>query len=259
MNETDIISMRDKKIKKANSLIQKSQFSLSLQQQKIILYLISQIKPGDRDFKVYSFNVREFCMITGIDYNNGGNYTLLKQQIKKIADKSVWLKIDGMDTLMRWIEKAKFNEKSGNIEIRLDEDMKPFLLRLKANYTEYDLFFILGLRSKYALRAYEYFQSVHFDKLKPYSFYISYEELKLRLGAESYKKQDNFARRVLNPAIEEINAYSDKQITVERVRKGKAIIGYNFTVETKEILKRVETAAAIDKELNKYIADFSEV
>jgi len=259
MDKEKALEIRQKRIKKANALIQKSHFDLSLQQQKMMLYLISQIKPGDKDFKVYTFNVREFCMICGIDYNNGKNYILLKEQIKKIADKSVWIKIDGIDTLLRWIEKAKFNENSGNIEIRLDEDMKPFLLRLKANYTEYDLFFTLGLKSKYSLRAYEYFQSVHYDKLKPYSFYISYEELKIRLGAETYKKQDNFARRVLNPAVEEINAFSDKQITVERVRKGKAIIGYNITVKTKDILPRVETAAALEKELNTYIVDYTEV
>jgi len=259
MKKEELITLREKRIKKANSLIQKSHFDLTLQQQKMILYLISQIKPGDRDFKLYSFDIREFCMITGIDYNNGGNYTLLKQQIKRIADKSVWIKIDGEDTLLRWIEKAKFNEKSGKIEIRIDEDMRPFLLRLKANYTEYDLFFILGLRSKYALRAYEYFQSVHYDKLSPYEMYVSYEELKQRLGAETYNKQDNFLRRALLPAITEINQYSDKTIAFEKVRKGNAIIGYKFTIQTKEIQERTATAAAIDKELNRYIADVSEV
>lgn len=255
MKNEEIRTLREKRIKKANSLIQKSHFDLTLQQQKMMLFLISQIKPGDKDFKTYSFNIREFAMITGIDFNSGGNYALLKQQIQKIADKSVWVKIDGIDTLLRWIEKAKFNEKSGNIEIRLDSDMRPFLLQLKANYCEYDLLFVLGLRSKYALRAYEYFQSVHFDKLKPYKFYISYEELKTRLGAETYNKQDNFARRVLIPAVEEINKYSDKTVSYEKVRKGNAIIGYEFTIQTKDVVSRVETAAAIDRDLNRYIAD----
>ena len=38
---------------KANDLIQKSRFSLTLQQQKIVLYLISQIHPNDTELLVY--------------------------------------------------------------------------------------------------------------------------------------------------------------------------------------------------------------
>ena len=44
-----------KKVNKSNDLIQRSRFNLSLQEQKIILYLISQITPYDHDFKLYEF------------------------------------------------------------------------------------------------------------------------------------------------------------------------------------------------------------
>ena len=47
----------------------------------VVLYLISQITPFDEDFKQYEFDIREFCKVCGIDYDNGGNYELLKQQI----------------------------------------------------------------------------------------------------------------------------------------------------------------------------------
>ena len=55
-------------------------------------------------------------------------------------DKSVWIKLDeDEETLLRWIEKPYVNKKSGTIKIRLDEDMKPFLLQLKENFTQYEL------------------------------------------------------------------------------------------------------------------------
>ena len=62
------IQMRQNTVVKANELIQKSRFSLSLQQQKIVLYLISQITPFDEDFKLYEFSIIEFCRVSGIDY-----------------------------------------------------------------------------------------------------------------------------------------------------------------------------------------------
>ena len=48
--------VKDQRVIKSNELIQKSRFDLSLQEQKIILYLISQISPFDEEFKIYDLN-----------------------------------------------------------------------------------------------------------------------------------------------------------------------------------------------------------
>ncbi|MDY4786917.1 MAG: RepB family plasmid replication initiator protein, partial [Bacteroidaceae bacterium] len=51
------LEIRHPTVVKANDLIQKSRFSLSVQQQKIVLYLISQISQFDTDFKLYEFSI----------------------------------------------------------------------------------------------------------------------------------------------------------------------------------------------------------
>lgn len=48
--EDEMMDSRQMFVVKANALIQKSRFSLSLQQQKIVLYLISKIQPNDEEF-----------------------------------------------------------------------------------------------------------------------------------------------------------------------------------------------------------------
>jgi hypothetical protein len=73
VKDNEYIMLREKQVVKANDLIQKSRFSLSLLQQKIVLYLISQISTFDTDFKLYEFDIREFCQVCGIDFDNGGN------------------------------------------------------------------------------------------------------------------------------------------------------------------------------------------
>ena len=102
--EEKYLQIRHSTVVKSNDLIQKSRFSLSLLQQRILLYLISQITPVDDDFKLYEFSIAEFCKVCGISYN-GRSYNEIKAIIKEIADKSVWITLaDGKtETLVRWI------------------------------------------------------------------------------------------------------------------------------------------------------------
>ena len=110
--DSKALEIRHQTVVKANDLIQKSRFSLSVQQQKIVLYLISQISQFDTEFKLYEFSISDFCKVCGIDYESGKNYQDIKTAIKEIADKSVWIKLDeDEETLLRWIEKPYVNKK----------------------------------------------------------------------------------------------------------------------------------------------------
>ena len=50
---------RNHLVVKHNSLIQKTRYSLTTQQQKVLLYTISKIQPGDDDFKEYVFELKD--------------------------------------------------------------------------------------------------------------------------------------------------------------------------------------------------------
>lgn len=244
------LEIRNRKIRKSNELIQKSRFSLSLQQQKIVLYLISQIQPQDEDFKLYEFEISEFCRVCGIEVESGRNYELLKDQIKKIADKSMWVYLeDGRETLVRWIEKPYIEEGTGKISIKLDKDMKPFLLKLKERYTTYELIWTLHFKSKYTIRLYELIKSIHFNELQTYKKVYPIEELKRLLDAETYKTYQALKERVLMPATEEINRYSEKNISFEPIRKGKKFVAVELTVSTKEAMEMLRIRSEVEKEM----------
>lgn len=230
----------NKMVVKANDLIQKSRFNLSLLQQKIVLYLIAQIKPWDEDFTLYEFSIKEFCDICGIEQKGGRNYNMLKQAIKEIADKSLWVTLpNGKETLMRWIEKPYIDEHSGTIQIRLDKDMKPYLLQLQDNFTQYELFWTIQFKRKYSVRLYELAKSIHYYELDSYERVYELEELRKLLDAETYTTWQTFKTRVLEPAIEEINAYSDKTISYETVTYGKVVARIKLRITTKEAVERL--------------------
>lgn len=234
MENNSYLIARSKMVTKANELIQKSRFSLSLQQQKIVLYLISQITPYDEDFKLYTFSIVEFCRICGIDVDSGKNYEDLKAAIKEISDKSLWVTLDsGKKTLVRWIEKPYIDEGSGFIQIRLDNDMRPYLLQLKENFTSYELIWTLHFRSKFTIRLYELIKSIHFMELKSYRRRYDIDELRRMMGAETYRAYKDFKRRALIPAVEEINKYSDKEVEIEEIKSGRKVIAIGFTITSK--------------------------
>lgn len=250
MKEETYLEARSRVVTKANELIQRSRFSLSLQQQKIVLYLISQVTPYDDDFKLYEFNIQDFCRVCGIDVTSGKNYEDLKTAIKEIRDKSIWVTLeDGRQTTLAWIEKPYIDEGSGIVQIRLDKDMKPFLLQLKENFTSYELIWTLHFKSKYTIRLYELIKSIHFHELEVYEREYSLDELKRILGAETYRTYQTFKVRVLLPAIEQINTQSDKNVTYVPIKKGRMVDRIRFTISSKDSLEALKIRSAIEKEL----------
>ena len=225
MDKYELEKARNAIVVKSNDLIQKSRFELSTLQQKLVLFLASKINTYDDDFKLHEFSITEFCEICGIDETSGGNYIAIKKAIKDIADKSIWIALeDGRETLVRWIEKPYIDKKSGLIKIRFDKDMKPFLLQLQGNFTEYELIWTVQFKSKYSIRLYEFVKSIHYNKLSPYEHIFTVEELRKVMGAEDvHKEWKNFRARVLEPAIAEINEFSNQTIEYSPMMKGKAV------------------------------------
>lgn len=238
-DNSPLVPERHNTVVKANSLIQKSRFSLSTQQQKIVLFIISQIEPYDDEFKLYEFKITEFCRVCGIEIKSD-IYDILRSQIKAISDKSLWIELeDGSETLVRWIEKPYISKKSGTIRVKLDEDMKPYLLQLKEKFTEYELIYTLNFKSKYSIRLYEFLKSIHYKKLQPYSQQFPIDKFQKLLDSQ-YEDFKDFHTRVLKPAHKEINAYSDIHFEYSLIKEGRKVIAIVIMIETKEIADRLK-------------------
>ena len=247
-DERKITEIRNYKVVKANELIQKSRYNLQVQEQKIILYLISKIKPENMDLKEHLFEIKDFCKICGLDDTSGANYKYIKQTLKDLRDKSIWLKLEnGAETTLAWIDKVTIFENSGTVIVKIDDMMKPYLLQLKEHFTQYELLYTLGMKSQYSIRLYELLKSYEFQHEKLFEI----EELKIRLSAETYNRFPDFKRRVLAPAIQEINNLSDLTVIYDLIKEGRKYIEIKFVIKIKkDIQERVKTWAKIDEIIN---------
>jgi plasmid replication initiation protein len=180
----------------------------------------------------------------------GDIYAMIKSQIKSISDKSLWIELEnGKETLIRWIEKPYIDEGNGTIEIKLDEDMKPYLLQLKEKFTEYELIYTLNFKSKYSIRIYELLKSIHFKKLSPYTQIYPIEKFQ-KIVDSSYTDFKDFHTRVLKPAYKEINLYSDISFDYELIKEGRKITKIKIIVKTKETFERIKTTIDNERMLN---------
>jgi len=252
MDSTNIKREREYNVVKSNELIRNTRYDLSVIEQKIVLRLIQLIKPQDTELKEYYFNINDFCDLCGIERNNGANYIYIKNALKKLRDKSFWMNINGVDVLCSWVSKVKINYRSGTILIRLDDDLKPFLLELKKNFTEYALFYILAMKSKYSIRMYELLKSYrHMGGFK-----IEPDELRKKMLVEGYSRFYDLKRKVIENSLEEINLYSDLTVSCEYGKSGNTVSSINFKVKYKSAKEHKATLRNIGTYLMNHIADY---
>lgn len=238
-------------IVKANELIQKSRFELSLMEQKTIAYICSIIKPLEESYQLeYVFDIREYAKICGINYDSGKNYTDIKNTLKKLSDRSMWLEIGKEEVLVRWLAKVRTNKKSGKATIEIDKDLAPFLMNLKERFTKYELYNILGMKSAFSIRIYELLKS--YQGIHKKSFTI--DELKEKLMVQdikSYKDFSLFRKKVIEVAIKEINELTDIQVEWEAETKGRKVVAVVFRIKQKNswdaLMCRAKTQKRLDK------------
>lgn len=260
MNKDEKIEIEKKReylVVKGNELIQKNRFELSLVEQKTVAFICSLIKPigaGDKAKGVpyqleYEFNIMDYCKVCGIDYGSGKNYADIKAVLKHLADRSMWLDEGDGEVLVRWLSKVHTNKKSGIANIRLDEDLVPYLFELGQRFTQYQLYNILAMKSAFSVRLYELMKSYAFQKDKTFEI----GELKKLLGVEnieSYKDFSLFRIKVLEKAQEEINELTDLNIDFEPIKKGRKVVKIRFIIHPKKPLERWLAGTTANDRLN---------
>lgn len=232
---------------KRNDFVQKSRHQLSLQEQKIVLFLISKIKPDDMNFTEQVFSIAEFCRYCGMGETSGKNYSDIKDSIGKLLSRFVWvMRDDGSETSLRWIDKATMNKRSGLIRLKLDEDLRPYLLLLTEHYTLFEMRYTLAMKSRYSIRLYELLKSYAHKE----NVVFEMDELKRLLDAENYKLNGHFKQKVLDIAMRDINEYTDMSVEYSFQKTGRQFSHVRFCISRKEAIDRFVVGTKINQKLD---------
>ena len=243
-NGNKTVSDRQQYVVKANDLIRKTRYDLTTQQQKIVLFCISKIRPGDLPETRYEIDINDICNACGINIDFGGYYyKAIKDDLKALTNR-LWVQMpDKSETTVSWIGDATIIPLSGKVYVKFHEAMTPYLFELKEKYTQYHLEDVLVFKGKYTIRLYEILRSYTTQRAinegweKEVSFNI--DDLKESLSVTGYKRWADFDKYILKKAVAEINACNDEMHVEYDVYKsgGRNIESVNFIISSARALQ----------------------
>ena len=211
--------------------------NMTLLEQKIIRAVISQIRMDDEDLKEYELSIADFKELTKTNRKD------LYEQVKEVAEKLIDRKIEIQSInekgkrgfyLTRYIWSAEHIEGQGYFKIVVDPRLKPYFLELKDHFTQYQLKYVMQMKSVHALRIYELLKQYENTTMQKRKFEI--DELKEILGiVDKYSAFKDFEKYVLVVAKKEINALTDIQMDYKKLYqgRGKKVVSIEFSIDTK--------------------------
>lgn len=228
---------RTYKVTKSNEFIRNARSSLSVLQSKIITFIISQIEPKDRSFKTVDFSIMDFCAVCNIQ--PAGMYTYIKSALKALRDESNWIqreneKGDLVEETFAWLEKVIITPKEGIVTVKLSEDLRPYLLELKNNFTSYQSNEVYDFETRCSVWFYDNIAS--YANVK--SWTVSLDEIR-KQTMKNYPAYKDLHRRVIAPAIKDINEHSSYNITYTTLKAGRKVDSLKFYIERKPLAERL--------------------
>lgn len=211
---------------KANELIQKTRYSLSVEEQKIILYALSKINKDDVALHDMTFDIIEFKHLCGIE---GEAHLRIKKTLEQLQSKAFWIEIDkDTEACVHWFQKVHMKKHSGKVIVKFHEDLVPYILQLKNCFTSFSIYPTLAMKSKYSIRLYELLKS--YEAIGDWWFTL--EDFQKKLDV-SYPLFADVRRKVIEVAVKEINLYSDLSATWEPVKEGRKVTKIRFSITHK--------------------------
>lgn len=234
MNDIQVAERRNLFIAKANEVIQKARNDLSVKELKLIGYIMTHIKPTDLVGTEYTIAISEYLKVCGIS-PNGQTYDVVRKNMKELADRSFWMRAEnGNEVLVRWLSRVVVKPNSGTMTVKFDDVLMSYLVGLveRGRYTQFNFISELPMTRKYSITLFELLRS-YVNLSNNYEFYV--EDLKKLLGADAYigKGFREFRRQVLDPAIEEINNFSEINAGYLLKTKGRKVVSIVFGMEKK--------------------------
>lgn len=258
MSKQKILADREQYVVKANDLIRRTRYSLTAQQQKIVLFAISKIKPEDNVNTRYTFDINELANACGMKIRDGGSYyDRIKNDLKELMRRDLYMLPDRREISLSWIGDVELSEGDATVTLSFNPNMQPYLFDLKEKYTQYRLQNVLVFRGKYAIRLYEILRSYTtqraIDDSKEVEADISLQDLRTLLDTDAYNRWVDFNRFILKPAVKEINERAD-DIHIEyypmRAEHARTIEKINFVITSAGIKQQTKAHIARREKLD---------
>ena len=227
---------------KSNALVEAA-YRLSVQEQRIVLACISQVKRSEpvTDEVMYSVTAEDIATMAGVPIES--SYNQLKEAALRLKRREVRLTQEPNGKGKRpsvmitgWVQTIIYREGEGRVELRFTKDMLPYLTELTKQFTKYALADVAKMDSTHAIRLYELL--MQWDSIGQRE--IGIDQLREWFQLEGrYPSIKDFKLRVLDPAVAQINEHSPLQVEWAQRKTGRKVTHLAFTFSPKKPAKSV--------------------
>lgn len=223
-------------IRAKSDFFRTARYGLTLQEHRIIYYAILKGQQDNTPFKPVTISISEFkemCELKG-----QSSYSTVRNLSKKLTSKSVevlYKDENGIHFMQApWLSGITYHVKEGSVTIKLNKELQPFFEGKP--FTDTEFYFLIKFTSQYAERLYELIKALSHKPI--IDFTIKDLRKRMGIGDKQYTNFTDLQRRVLDPALRDINEYTDLDVTMKesRGRYNKVEIIY-FAVNRKTVPK----------------------
>lgn len=236
---------RFNRVKMCNNLVE-SASRLTRQEYQMLIYALSYLKKSDKELQILEFKTSDVVN----DLRLGkGNYKKVYSITKSLCSKMVELKGNENEAGVPWGLWVGRNEKRGYVNFVFNPILSPYLLNLEERYTETSRFYILKFKNVYTVKLYlylmkwrNYYREKNIKKhpMNIFDFRKIFALSDFLDEKDIYTRHESLKRKVLDPAIKEINEVSDYYALykdfkgVDGREKGKLEFYYQLKKPSKE-------------------------
>ena len=222
----------------ANDMMAHSASNLSLNELKLLRFIIMQTEKDDKELYEFELSAKDFAKLLEVNIKTKDLYKRLQTMVKHLMQEVIYIGDDSKKKwiMFHWVDVCRYD--NGKITIKISDELKPFLTQLRGNFTRYQLSEIISFKSTYAIRIYEILNSYLNENNLPHAdvaieFSISIEELRKATDTTAkFERYSSFKTYVIDTAINEINQKSKYHVTATPYKNGRAVVGFEFLIES---------------------------
>ncbi|MBE0448474.1 MAG: replication initiation protein [Actinobacteria bacterium] len=238
--------MSAQQVYKSNALIEAS-YRLSVYEQRIILGCIAQVRRDEplTDQQLYTVSAQQIAKDAGVSVDRA--YQHLKTASERLFRREVTLHEAPNGTggakvrLTRWVQEVVYQKDQGTIALRFSQPMVPYLSQLTEQFTRYALTDVARMDSAHAIRLYELL--CQWRDVGQREVSVEWLREAFQLG-DKYPAIKDLKRRVIKPAVEQINKLSPLWVKWDQRKTGRRVTHLMFTFGENTDSKKPKKSAA---------------
>ena len=248
--------IKTKKIRQSNHLIE-SPYSQEFTTHEIKLFEIAAAGVTLEDMESASLRVNKRFSLSSNQIATllNTSVSVISHEIEKtcarIIKKAIHLRklLDDGSVEFEMINIVPYAKyKNGVLDYDLNYAIIPYLLEINKNFTEFQLSYLLLMRSSYAIKLYKLLYQ--YKSIKSRVFTI--DNLKEQFGIiDKYPQYKNLKQKIIDLSVLQINEFTDLNVKYNEIKLGRKVEKLEFIFELKKVqLSKINQVDVIDASSN---------